>query len=136
MEQSSEQINDDGWDRYRTKSMLKRNLELKVDYKRVSCRYGHGCTHIHDPLHLERFSHPEIPVVDGISLSLLSSFDSLADAIRRNFMCYECGMMFLTLPDLQVSWHLSHSLIDRSSFTCNERLHGQTNPLLVAALAV
>jgi hypothetical protein len=70
MEQSSEQSSEENWELFRSKASLsRRNLEIKNDNKRIPCRYGHGCTHIQDPLHLERFTHPPIPLVDGLILS-------------------------------------------------------------------
>lgn len=103
MEQSHQDINynNENWDYYRAKS--KRNIENKNDFKRIPCRYGHGCTHTQDLLHIERFTHPAIPIVDGILHTIFLFFIMyLAESIKTNFMCYECGMMFLTLPDLQV----------------------------------
>lgn len=43
---------------------------------KVPCRYGIGCTHIHDPIHLERFTHPPIPILERkfSFLFILSSF--------------------------------------------------------------
>jgi hypothetical protein len=127
MEQSSEQSTDENWDLFRSKtSFSRRNIEIKNDLKRIPCRYGHGCTHIQDPLHLERFTHPPIPIVDGLILFDFSLDLLLAEAIVTNFMCYECGMMFMTLPDLQVARTLD---IDFNllffSFICKGRQHGQ-----------
>jgi hypothetical protein len=33
-------------------------------YKKTICRYGRGCTHMYDPVHQERFTHPIIPSLD------------------------------------------------------------------------
>lgn len=66
MEQSPQESNEN-WDYYRTKTLLmKRNIEIKNDLKRMPCRYGHGCTHTQDLLHIERFTHPAVPIVDGM----------------------------------------------------------------------
>jgi len=29
--------------------------------RKIICRYGHGCTHLLDPSHKEKFWHPSIP---------------------------------------------------------------------------
>ena len=35
--------------------------------RKIICRYGRGCTHMHDPIHRERFWHPSAPVLTGNS---------------------------------------------------------------------
>ena len=65
MDQSSEQILEESCEGL--KSKIKRGNEVKNEFKRTLCRYGHGCTHINDPLHQERFTHPSLPNLNGIS---------------------------------------------------------------------
>jgi hypothetical protein len=43
---------------------------LNYEPKKLPCRYGIGCTHIRDAIHLERFTHPPIPVLDRKFLPL------------------------------------------------------------------
>lgn len=46
------------------KNNINKPINEKLVFKKASCRYGRGCTHINDPLHLERFYHPPVPVLD------------------------------------------------------------------------
>jgi|LauGreStaDraftv2_3_1035109.scaffolds.fasta_scaffold218770_1 hypothetical protein len=57
--------------------------------RKIICRYGRGCTHKFDPMHRERFWHPEVP-------------DLNVEQIRTHYICYECAETFLHLTDLQV----------------------------------
>lgn len=41
--------------------------EEQVD-KMLICRYGRGCTHIHDVVHREKFWHPVVPRLSGTRL--------------------------------------------------------------------
>ena len=56
--------------------------------RKIICRYGRGCTHIHDIVHKERFWHPPVPQLNP-------------DQIRTHYICYECGNAFSSLSELQ-----------------------------------
>ena len=32
-----------------------------IESRKAYCRYGSGCTHVHDPAHREKFWHPSPP---------------------------------------------------------------------------
>jgi len=61
-------------------------------HKRVLCRYGIGCTHIHDVYHQEKFYHPP-------------RHNLTIDELRTHYICNECGSAYLSLTDLQ--YHLT-----------------------------
>jgi len=84
MDQSTEQITDENCDGSKSKSK-----RITNEIKKTLCRYGHGCTHINDPLHQERFTHPSLPI---LNVDLLSS----------KYICYECGTLCSSLPELQL----------------------------------
>jgi len=73
------------------KNNINKPINEKLVFKKASCRYGRGCTHINDPLHLERFYHPPVPVLDP-------------DCIKNNYICSECGFAFSSLTELR--YHL------------------------------
>mmetsp|Transcript_1814 Transcript_1814/g.2865 ORF Transcript_1814/g.2865 Transcript_1814/m.2865 type:complete len:670 (-) Transcript_1814:217-2226(-) len=73
--------------------------------KRVPCRYGRGCTHIHDPVHQERFIHPAIPALDP-------------EQIRNHYMCNECGMAFVSLQELQIHLQRKTAWSNQSLLGC------------------
>lgn len=66
-------------------------LSVQTATRKSPCRYGRGCTHIHDPSHLEKFRHPTKQELN-------------ADDIRRNYMCNECGLGYNSLAELR--YHL------------------------------
>lgn len=113
MDQSTEQITDENCDGSKSKSK-----RITNEIKKTLCRYGHGCTHINDPLHQERFTHPSLPILNGnlfisslltLFLSFLNFFVNkfiLVDLLSSKYICYECGTLCSSLPELQVIYSL------------------------------
>ena len=55
----------------------------------IPCRYGLGCTHMADPVHLQRFWHPTLP-------------EQRTANPEDGFVCNECGLVFADVHELQV----------------------------------
>ena len=55
----------------------------------IPCRYGLGCTHMADPVHLQRFWHPSLP-------------EQRTANPEDGFVCNECGLVFADVHELQV----------------------------------
>jgi len=86
------------------------------------CRYGCGCTHMMDPVHREKFRHPNVPKLNGwllvlycidmsshlLSLSNLDYFtvyvsqSNEGEQLQSQFICNECGFATKSIPELQV----------------------------------
>ena len=58
-------------------------------HPQIPCRYGLGCTHMADPVHLQRFWHPSLP-------------EQRTANPEDGFVCNECGLVFADVHELQV----------------------------------
>lgn len=40
--------------------------------RKILCRYGRGCTHLHDSCHKAKYWHPEVPSLTGTVITAIS----------------------------------------------------------------
>jgi hypothetical protein len=97
--------------------------------RRIICRYGRGCTHMHDACHRVKFWHPPMPALTGSMYcyvprvlqiacksdllihaaqflqyfkTILPFFVYAAEQLRTHYVCNECGVATTSLEKLQV----------------------------------
>ena len=53
--------------------------------RKIICRYGRGCTHMHDLSHRERFWHPVVPQLTSMFKEFLSIVFPMLISLKSHF---------------------------------------------------
>eukprot|EP00596_Hydrurales_sp_CCMP1899_P000367 CAMPEP_0119046274 /NCGR_PEP_ID=MMETSP1177-20130426/45527_1 /TAXON_ID=2985 /ORGANISM="Ochromonas sp, Strain CCMP1899" /LENGTH=938 /DNA_ID=CAMNT_0007019197 /DNA_START=345 /DNA_END=3160 /DNA_ORIENTATION=+ len=72
---------------------------------KIICRYGRGCTHMHDSSHRERFWHPTLSALTG-------------EQLRTHYICNECGAATSSLDELQLHLQRKTAWSNKSLIGC------------------
>lgn len=80
--------------------------------RKIVCRYGSGCTHVHDAIHRERFWHPKYPTLTGKECR---KHDKTIDCPQLKSQILTLKLIFLVIlcipnPPLTSISHNTHSI--------------------------
>lgn len=60
--------------------------------RKIICRYGRGCTHMHDTTHREKFWHPAMP---ALTCAVMYAFMSFMSITTFTVVCYHFVFQYL-----------------------------------------